>query len=489
MSSPASALDAQVPAGPPATGRRWPPMAALYAAVMALGGWAVGLRRLEDNSFLWHLRTGQWILDHGRVPRGDLYSYTVPGHAWVAQSWLAEVVYAGVDRAVGAQGVRLLTALMGACVGLAAYRLAHRICGRRIVAAGLCVPALACSATTWVSRPLLFGLCALVALVWIVEVPSSWMGRRAVVSVPVVMWLWANVHGTFVLGLVYLGLHLAGSWVDGRPPWRGRERALVWAGTAGFAVCFVNPYGWRLVWFPFALLGRGEILSHIGEWQSPAFRSELGILLGAWMVVLVAVLSRASRRPPWRDLLISAAFVGLALWAQRNTLLAPVVGLPVLARAVARRSGERADRSRINAALLAGVVLLGSLVTVRQLSSPAFDLRSYPVAAMRAVKARGLLGHRLLTTDAWAGYVIRTYWPRQRVFLDDRYDMYPESLTQEFFDVQAGRPDWSSVLAAHGVDVVVWKPADPLPQLLSIVPGWTRIYQDDVAVVLVRNTG
>ena len=65
----------------------------VFSAVFALFGWAVGVSGLSDNSFFWHLRTGEYILDHG-IPHHDVFSYTAPGTKWVAQSWLAEVTYA-----------------------------------------------------------------------------------------------------------------------------------------------------------------------------------------------------------------------------------------------------------------------------------------------------------------------------------------------------------------------------------------------------------
>ena len=67
----------------------------------------------------------------------------------------------------------------------------------------------------------------LLVLLWVVEVPDSIVGRHPLVVVPVLMWLWANTHGTYELGFAYLGLHLLGRWVDGAPPWVGRERRLL----------------------------------------------------------------------------------------------------------------------------------------------------------------------------------------------------------------------------------------------------------------------
>jgi hypothetical protein len=196
-------------------------------------------------------------------------------------------------------------------------------------------------------------------------------------------------------------------------------------------------------------------------------------------------------------------FLLLGLWAQRNILLAPAIGLPVLARVLAIPKEPRPSRSdrwqlavpeewqgtqsKLNAALLGLLVLAGGLWVVRVAAEPGFDLRrNYPVDAMRAIEKRGLLGHRLLTTDAWAGYVIHDYWPRQRVFIDDRYDMYPVRLSREYFLVSDGSPGWAAVLSGHDVDVVMWKPKAALPQYLALAPGWTRIYQDRVAVVFAQ---
>src|SRR5262245_42670018 len=88
---------------------------AIVPTLFALAGWIVGSGRLSDNSFLWHLRTGDYILDHG-IPHGDVFSYTAPGTHWIAQSWLAEVTYAALERSVGLFGVRAFVGLVGVAV-------------------------------------------------------------------------------------------------------------------------------------------------------------------------------------------------------------------------------------------------------------------------------------------------------------------------------------------------------------------------------------
>ena len=88
----------------------------VFSAVFALFGWAVGISSLSDNSFFWHLRTCEYILDHG-IPHHDVFSFTAAGTKWVAQSWLAEVTYGVLFRTVGAFGIRVFVGVVGACIG------------------------------------------------------------------------------------------------------------------------------------------------------------------------------------------------------------------------------------------------------------------------------------------------------------------------------------------------------------------------------------
>jgi len=472
----------------PAAPGAGPRLDALFTAVFGLFGWAIGIERLSDNSFFWHLRTGEAILDSG-FPHHDLFSFTAPGTHWVVQSWLAELLDAGLDRTVGAFGIRVLVALTGAAIAVLAYRLALRLARNRVRAALLTALALACLETLWSERPLVLGVLALVVLLWVVEVPDSWVGRRPLVALPVLLWCWANVHGTFALGFAYLGAHLLGRWLDGHRPWAGRERQLLLGTAIAGAVVFVNPYGASLVTFPVALLARSDILRHVVEWGSPDFHSLRGVLYAAWIITFVVVLARAPGRVARRDLLVSLPFLVLGLWALRNIALAPLVCLPIAARAVATPApaGPPTRAGRVGWALAAVLALLLVVITAHAASEPDFTFAGYPAGAMQAVQRDGLLGRRLLTSDADAGYVILRYWPAQRVFIDDRYDMYPRSVIDAYFTLAEAKPGWAAVLRRYDIQVIVWDRSEPLAGLVEESGRWRRVYQDAHRVVLVRD--
>jgi hypothetical protein len=472
-------------ATPAARRRREPPsLETLFTLLFAVAGWCVGLRRLGDNSFLWHWRTGHLILDRG-IPHADPYSFTVPGIKWVAQSWLAELLYAVADRLAGGLGIRMLVALVGAGITALAFRIALRTARDRVRAALVASVALAALLVVWSERPLIFGLLGAAVLVMIVEFDDSWLGRHAMWTVPATMWLWANVHGTFSLGYVYLALHLVGRWADGAPFWEGRERRLAIASAVSVPVLLANPYGLSLLLFPIDLVRRGGVLNGVAEWNSPSFRHLDGMLFAAWLLLGIIVLARS--RPSRRDVIVAVPFFFLALWALRNIGIATLVTVPIVGRACAARPRSK-ERSRLGWVFAAGLVALALTRVSSASAQPDFTVSDYPVQALHVVRNHQLMGDRLFTTDAWAGYVIARYWPAQHVYMDDRYDMYPKAVVDDYDHMANVDPAWRRTLDKWRIDVVVWAPKRSLSQALALDTDWVVIHRDKVAVVFVRKT-
>ncbi len=458
----------------------------LFGLAFALGGLRIGLAKLDDNSFLWHFRTGRLILDEG-IPHRDVYSYTVPGAKWIAQSWLAEAAYAVADRFAGPLGIRLMIGALGAALGWLMWTSALHAAADRLRAAGVTLVAFVVAMNIFGERPLAFGLVAAALLVIAIERPESVLGRLPLLTFPLLFWVWGNTHGSMSLGFAYVALHLVGRWFDGARPWvAGRERSLAVASLVAGAAIALNPYGPMLLVFPFDLLSRGEVLRDVREWMSPDFRSPLGMAFGAWIALALVALARGRHRVTRRDALIVVAFVLLGLWAQRNVALAAIFGLPIVARAFAgTRRAEDANPRFVQAIALSLVALAGTFV-LTAVNEPDFDLRDYPTKALEFVDDQGRIGERIFMSDRDGGFAIAKYWPRTRVFLDDRFDMYPASVVTEYEDVARARPGWDEVLADREVTLVVWERRGSLVQLLELSPDWARIYSDKDFVVYER---
>lgn len=455
-----------------------PTLESLFVATFALLGLRLGLRPLGDNSLFIHLRTGLDLVRTGHLPRTDPYSFTAAGDPWVVQSWLASLVYGLAERLGGFPAVRLGHGLLYALAGWLLARLARTGTPLRTALAAALVVGL--GVVYWSPRPLAFGIVAFALSVLIVERRRPWW-----LLVPVV-WVWANSHGSFVLGLGWLVLVAAGEWLDGGRRRPVRPSVLPWVGAflAGVAVAALNPIGPRLLVFPFTLIGRREAFAHVVEWRSPSFQSGPGLVTLACLIGIVVVVARA--RPAWRDVLPLGTFLLLGLAAQRNLPMAAVAAAPVLARALgtAGSSADEAVGSRRAVHLaIAGVLGLLAVVFVAVAArEPAFAFEGYPVTAGRLVPD----GVRLATTDVAAGYRILQEGDGARVLIDDRVDLYPVAVTEDYLELLDGRPGALDVLDRYEVEAVLWETDRALHAQLAASGRWRRAGTADGWAVWLR---
>jgi hypothetical protein len=493
------------------TGRRLrpPSLAGLIGWLLALVGLVVGSRPLADNSLFTHIATGRLILEHG-IPGEDPYSFTAGGEPWVVQSWLVSALYGAVERLGGLAAVRLLAGLLVATLVALAW---HLSAGARtlLVRAALLLLVIGAGAPFWAPRPLLFGL-VLLALVLAVLVDE----RDPRLLVPI-MWVWVNAHGSFPLGGAAVGALCLGRYLDDRAAARahraggaGRDRAgggdgdpgddgrsvdaravwrpFLWV-VVGTLAGAIGPLGPRLLIFPIQLLGRMEVLSRVVEWHSPTFDQIFARAFLAQVVVAVLVLVR---RPSYRAAVPLVVFTSLALIGQRSIPHASLVMLPGMAAGLAGL-GRIDGRERRPAFAVVGVAgtALAVLFAGQALRSPSVQLAGYPVDGLAWLDGQGVIGvdGRVVTTDVTGNLIELWRGTDARVFLDDRYDMYPLPVTRDYLALNDGTARWDQVLADHDVDWVMWPRSSPLTGLLASSPHWRLRFQDAAVVVACHRGG
>lgn len=460
---------------------RPPTIESLVVASVALAGFTLGARSIADNSTFVHIRTGVDIADGLGIPRVDPYSFTAPGARWVVQSWLPELFY-GWGRRIGGDGFLVLqqAVLMGVLAWLIARLARAGTPARTIVTASVAVAA---GAAYWSPRPLIVGLVCLALTVTIVERRASpwWL-------VPVV-WVWVNSHGSFPLGMAWIGLAGLGAWID------VRRFPTEWARYAGaFAVglvaSVVNPLGPKLLLFALTVGEKREVFRFIREWRSPDFQSGTGLFTLVFLTAALVLLLRG--RPPWRTVLPAAAFLALGLVAVRNLAMLAVVLAPALGAALRQETPavapEEPEPPRVNL-MIAGVLAVAFLLFgVGGATGRAIDVSAYPVASVRWLDRQGLLeaDHRLAVQDVVGCYLILREGRDAHVFIDDRIDMYPVQVTKDYIALLHGESRWQAVLDEYRIDVVLWQQDLPLVTLLRATDDWRQVRRDGEWVVFRR---
>jgi hypothetical protein len=293
-------------------------------------------------------------------------------------------------------------------------------------------------------------------------------------------WIWINSHGSWPIGIGYLVVRLIGRRIDHGDTTR-LWQLLRWA-VAGACVGAIGPVGPKLLTFPFHLLSRHTILSHVVEWQSPSFSSIPNLVFLGAALVAIALASRGG----WEEVLPSVVFVAMAITAARNVSIASLVLLPVAARHFPAISPTRRERpSKSATVVVAALVVFGVAMTARVVAQPAYDLRAYPVAELSWMRDHVLLDGRVAAPDFVGNYRTWAEGAHAQVFIDDRYDMYPPSITQSTFTLD-GLPGWDAVLDHFKIDVVLWPRHNPLSQLLARDSRWVIVHQSTGWVVAMR---
>ena len=459
----------------------------------------------QDPDFWWHLRIGRWMVENGRLPTTDIFTFTVPSHVWTDHEYLTEIL---MWVTYNSAGLAVLCLLFG-LITWGGFWLIYRQVRKQpfvIVGTGLAIGAIAGS-PIWGPRAqmITFALSCL-ELYWIQGYLS---GRSRMLNFfPLLMVLWANLHGGWVIGFVWLGIAIAAelfAWLWDRSNvahWMHLRLLLIV--TAGSAVAVAaTPHFLSLYPYPFQTEGSVAQQQLIVEWFSPDFH--LTYIRPFEAMVMLVIVGFALHRPSLYDLLLTLVALALALQSVRNVALFVAAATPVLINsysaiwkdlAKARKWSPTVPPRRLFAATTALVLLFITGATVlrvaNSISSSAqhnLDAASYPIGAADWLAEHPNVGTRMYNQYGWGGYLAYRFYPNQnrQVFIFGEAALMGDQLLNQYEDVQTLRPDWKAVLDEYKVDYIVYNRGEALANVLATQPEWTLVYQDSVAVIYVRN--
>jgi len=496
---------------------------ALAAATLLALALAWSLQPLVHDDLFWHLRTGEWIAAHHRVPLTDLFSYTRLGARWITHEGLFSLASWRVYSVAGAAGLVVSTFLLAAGIFAAVAWRAVDLAGpapvpgtarsRRLLLAALLALGLWAVSTELFLRAALAGELML-ALVLAALTRYRRTGRRRYLCMAAGLFLpWANLHSGVLFGLFVLALHALEPFVARAGPAAARCRAAaawLWTLAAALVLTLVNPNGPATPLYPL-LLGRILFASGI-PWELGHFSAAApaGGAANAplWLLLVLLLLSllplRQARRLSPAEAASIGIFFGLTLVSHRFVFDLVVIALPTLYKLlvlpplpppvapVAARPGlpGLAGRPALAAALVALFVLpvgAGAVAGAaagwarRPPAAGGLIAEHFPRAAVRFIAAQGLAGpaDHVFNYQNWGGFV---GWSlRVPVFWDGRNDVFAE-LVREV----ATQP-FGSTADRYRLDYLLIAEHDYPGIQPEIAAGrWGLVYWDDFAAVYLR---
>lgn len=453
----------------------------LAAAAVAFGVFiivCVAAEIFNDGDTGWHLATGRFILDHGAVPAVDPFSFTAAGQPWTAHEWLAEALMAAALAIGGWPLLALvLAALLGGMMLVIGFELARWLNPPKVILVLLLVVVMLMPSL--LIRPHAFAWLLLAG--WtVIILHAREAGRAPPLAAALLMLVWANLHGSFIIGLVIAGVF----GLEALLAATDRRAALVgWGrfGVVALIAALLTPHGLDGLIYPL-MVSRMTTLDLITEWETTDFARHLTFSL-PFLLALFVLLWRGVRVPPLR-LLLLCTFIYLAMAHVRHHQLVAIAGSLLLAAPLGQAFGRQPVATpppRLAMLLMLGLVT--TLVARIALPGPRPDSGQNPGAAIAALPA-DLRRSPVINEYGFGGSLILA---GIAPYIDGRADLYGDGFMRSYRRIHDG--DLAALHQAAsrwGVTWTIFSPQTPIVARLDADPGWERRYADRWAVIHVR---
>jgi hypothetical protein len=497
------------------------------ALLLGLSCGALGRVLLRDGGTGWHIRNGQLMLQTHSITRVDPFSASMSGQPWYAWEWLYDLLIAVIHHVLGLNGVVFYTAAIMAATFVLVFHLAMRRGGSLPVTLFLLVLSLGASAIHFLARPHVVSW--LFTVIWFELLDSAASARdsernRRLFYLPVLMLLWVNMHGGFLLGFALLGVYLVSGVIQYFTGREQREEVQRWLKRLGLVTLlsllatFINPYGYRLHLHIYRYLSDRFLMDSVIEFRSPDFHNMAQQCFAVLLLVTIAALASARRKPTPSQLLVILFAAYSGLYATRNlpvsSILLTLTIAPLLSESIAKASENAAIAlwlrgllSRVHGfsmrmeklelrfqghlwlvlvfALGLWACAHGGKIGSTQWINAYFDGKRFPVEAAGVIAQRDIR-EPVFCPDQWGGYLIYRLYPQTKVLVDDRHDLYGDQFFKDYLKVVFVQPDWQKVLDERHVDWVLMQKNSSLGTILGQTPGWKLIHEDGTAVLFHR---
>ncbi|MDE3061938.1 MAG: hypothetical protein KGJ51_02650 [Acidobacteriota bacterium] len=451
-------------------------MAVIATVVVILSGTLQKPQNLvHDPDLWWHLADARILTTTHHFIRMEPYSFTVAGQRWVNPEWLGELPYWFGYRIGSLAGLYLVTE-----IGLLAnifllywrgyWRSGHS--GAAFWATGICFMLMTVNA-----GPRIIVLAYILMSLEMAILEAADRGdTRWLWFLPPIFCIWVNTHGSWLIGLGLLVLHVlcglipvhAGVFNQEAFPATTRK-TLLWVLAACVVVLIINPYGWRLMWNPIDMMVNQKLnIQNVQEWQ-PLNLERLAGKVAAGCIAAMVIANGVSGRK-WRLFEIAVVFFAWysAFDHARFLFMAAVLTAPMLAQDLERDLFLESDKKTIPAMNL--LMVAGSIwVLVHFFPSQAsFDKglkEAFPLQTIASIQPQW----RTMNSDGLGGIMDFEGKP---TFLDSRFDTFEHhGVLKDFLDIVYSRAPLQ-LFDKYKIDHVLLWQTQPLAYWLSHTPGW-----------------
>ncbi|MBI5641881.1 MAG: hypothetical protein HY954_00235 [Deltaproteobacteria bacterium] len=463
-----------------------------------------------DTDIFWALKSGEWITSNLKVPFTDPFSYTFGGKPWVDFTWGFQVLtYFFFTWLGGWQGLFILQVILVTFTFIFLYRNLRHTAGDIWLVIPILYLVFVCSHTRLFIRPHLFEyffVSLYLLLFTLYERKGKLLYLLALLPLQVI---WVNVHSSAILGIFIAGAYAAGEVIDTirrqglKGDLSGKLKSMIGAAVALPAVSLINPYGPKLVIFPFIHHGvdNADAIKHIGEWTKPGLK-ELFFYLYPFpldhfafellIIATVIALIINYRSLKARSIFLVAAGLYMAISHVRWIALFAYFAGPVLALNINDYLKSRGKKPHLLLPVLISLFLAFVMIFdfgkafIGGSLGLGLEKGQYPEGTVAFMKKEGIKGN-IYNEYIFGGYLIYEY-PEAKVYIDGRT---PTVYSPYFFwqsRLVNNPARWDRLVAELSIDMALIKLDSPFCKNLHLSPEWKAVSFDDISILFLKNT-
>lgn len=419
---------------------------------------------LDDSDVPWHLATGQLLWHTHQLPQSDPWSFASNDAPWYLLSWLWDAILGGVELLGGAFGVFLFSVTL--CAGIMAF-LAAALLKRPITLSAIFLTLMLaglCMLDFITARPQVSGYALALIFYTLLHNSRGSNSYHPLPWLPLLMLLWANMHGSFIVGYTLLGAFIVEAWFARN--FASLRRLLVIAAACLIATC-INPYGPDILLGAMRTLG-GSAKTYTLEWLPFTFSSSLGV--SSWLVIFIMASNLRIPTAPLADKLLAIAWLIATMFTIRNGAIFILLSAPYLAACLdeqtkglretcAPSAFMRFMQRRAACTLWVTTALLFTLLASIAYLTPHNDRLQSDAYSVTDVADYALTHYptrHFLTDFNFGGQIIYKTHGALPMFMDSRAaTAYSEQAMQDYLDFMWLKPDWQPKILHYGVDGMI----------------------------------
>lgn len=298
---------------------------------------AFSIKNTTEPDLWWQLTTGEWIVQHGEVPKVDFLSFTFKGEPWVNIKWGAEVIFYFVAKAISPEFIAFFVGMLYMLLFYFLYRMMHSRKGFELNNAfGFAALLFILTISHRINgRPEVFSYLLTGLYLWIFYISKN-RAKWLYALIPLQL-IWTNLHEGFGIGIVMMGIFAISDFIEHRKINIQLFSILLLA----LAAMMLNPIGVKI--YPYAIniftqLQTNTFTTELSSfkqaeyWNTFAYLNVLGFVLSGFYLVKTYLNTKGKAFwtiVPAFHLILFFAFFYLSLQSNRNIVYFQLAALPL----------------------------------------------------------------------------------------------------------------------------------------------------------------